>query len=252
MSMSALSMATSNNKGGNIRNMMQINNNKDDAASLIQQRLLVLLPKQYNHLQDYCNAQISLENAWQLSQQQSKQQHYKSSDLLQAVAALQKATQRVQEDFQSLQTMVLSLSPSSSSSPSSSTTNKDHQLLQQEPSSSATNDTETTPSTRNRQRRHANTATAIATAIATATATAAGHNNSHHHFQWQVPAEQHLQRTRRILHNLQTPTGQFSTLGIPLPTGATKQEDTIVALATLRASVAQLQSVLEASKDNTV
>jgi hypothetical protein len=240
MSMSALSMATSNNKGGNIRNMMQINNNKDDAASLIQQRLLVLLPKQYNHLQDYCNAQISLENAWQLSQQQSKQQHYKSSDLLQAVAALQKATQRVQEDFQSLQTMVLSLSPSSLSSPSSSATIKDHQLLQQEPSSPATNDNETTPSTRNRQRRHANTATA------------AGHNNSHHHFQWQVPAEQHLQRTRRILHNLQTPTGQFSTLGIPLPTGATKQEDTIVALATLRASVAQLQSVLEASKDNTV
>jgi hypothetical protein len=68
-----------------------------------------------------------------------------------------------------------------------------------------------------------------------------------HQFQWQVQAEQHLQCTRRILHNLQTPT-----LGIPLPTGATKQEDTIVALATLRASVAQLQSVLEASKDNTV
>jgi hypothetical protein len=46
---------------------MNINSNKDD-ASLVQQRQLVLLPKQYNHLQDYCNAQIALEKAWQLSQ----------------------------------------------------------------------------------------------------------------------------------------------------------------------------------------
>jgi hypothetical protein len=111
---------------------------------------------------------------------------------------------------------------------------KEQELLQQVQSSSDSNnnitdDTDTT-STRNRQRRHANTATV----------TAAGDCNSHQ-FQWQ--------RTRRILHNLQTPTGLTSTSGIPLPSGATKQEDTIVALATLCASVAQLQSVLEASKD---
>ena len=212
---------------------MNNNKNKDDDAGVIQQRLLVLLPKQYNHLQDYCNAQIALGNAWQLSQQ-SQQQQYKSSDLMQAVAALPKATQRVQEDFQYLETMVLALSPSSSQS--SSTT-----ITGQEQSSSASNDNDTTPSPRNRQRRHVNTATA-----------ADGRNSSHHQFQWQVPAEQHLERTRRILHNLQTPAGQISAIGIPLPTSATKQEDTIVALATLRASVAQLQSVLEASKDNTV
>jgi hypothetical protein len=216
--MMAVSIAASNN-GGNISNTINSINNKDDAY-LIQERLLVVISKQYNHLQDYCNAQISLENAWQLSQQ-SKQQ---SSDILQAVAALQKATRRVQDDFQSLETMVLELSSSTS------TTIKDQ--LQQVHSSSAT------MSSRIRQRRHANTATA------------SGRNS--HQFQWQVQAEQHLQRTRRILHNLQTPTGQTSTLGIPLPTGATKQEDTIVALATLRASVAQLQSILEASKDNTV
>jgi hypothetical protein len=233
MSMTALSIAASDS-GGKIGNIMNINNNKVDAA-IILGRLLVLLPKQYNHLQDYCNAQIALENAWQLSQQ-SKQQ-YKSSDLLQAVAALQNQTQRVQEDFRSLETMVLALSASSSTS----TTITEQQLLQQVQSSSTsnnsiTNDNDTTPSTRNRQRRHTNTA--------------AGHNS--HQFQWQVQAEQHLERTRRILHNLQTPTGQTSTLGIPLPTSATKQEDTIVALATFRASVAQLQSVLEASKDNAV
>jgi hypothetical protein len=237
MSMSVLSIAA-RKESGNISNTMNINNNKDEAA-LVQQRLLVLLPKQYNHLQDYCNAQIALENAWQLSQQSKQQQQHKSSDLMQAVAALQTATQRVQEDFQSLETMVLS----SSSSPSTNIAIKEQHLLQQEQSSSATKDIDITPSTRNRQRRHANTATA--------TAIAAGHN-SRHQFQWQVPAEQHLQRTRRILHNLQTPAGQISTLGIPLPTGPTKQEDTIVALATLRASVAQLQSVLEASKDNSV
>jgi uncharacterized protein (DUF2252 family) len=228
MSMTALSIAGSDDGG----NTNTIKNNKDDVA-LIQQRLLVLLPKQYNHLQDYCNAQIALENAWQLSQQ-SKQQ-YKSSDLLQAVAALQKETRRVQEDFQSLETMVLALLPSTS-------TATKEQLQQVQSSSASKNsiadDNDTTPNTRNRQRRHANIVTA------------AGRNS--HQFQWQVQAEQHLQRTRRILHNLQTPTGQTSTSGIPLPTSATKQEDTIVALATLRASVAQLQSVLEASKDAAV
>jgi hypothetical protein len=229
MSMTALSIAGSDDGG----NTNTINNNKDDVA-LIQQRLLVLLPRQYNHLQDYCNAQIALENAWQLSQQ-SKQQ-YKSSDLLQAVAALQKETRRVQDDFQSLETMVLALLPSTS------TTSTKEQLQQVQSSSASNNsiadDNDTTPNTRNRQRRHANTVTA------------AGCNS--HHFQWQVQAEQHLQRTRRILHNLQTPTGQTSTSGIPLPTSATKQEDTVVALATLRASVAQLQSFLAASKDAAV
>jgi hypothetical protein len=229
MSMKVVSMAASDDGGNNSNS--NSNNNRDDAA-LIQERLLVLLSKQYNHLQDYCNAQIALENAWQLSQQ-SKQQSL-SSDLLQAVAALQKATGRVQEDFQSLETMLL---PLSSSSPCTSRSIKEQP--QQVQSSSAsnniiTNDNDTTASTRNRQRRHANTAA------------------DRHQFQWQAQAEQHLQRTRRILHNLQTTTGHTSALGIPLPTAATKQEDTIVALATLRASVAQLQSVLEACKDNTV
>jgi hypothetical protein len=190
-----------------------------------------LLSKQYNHLQDYCNAHIAVENAWQLSQQ-SKQQSL-SSDLLQTVAALQKATGRVQDDFQSLETMVFSLSSSPPSPPpSTSTAIKElpQQVRSPPASNNITNDNDTT-STRNRERRHA---------------------NQHHHFQWQVQAEQHLQRTRRILHNLQKTTGQTSTLGIPLPTRSTKQEDTIVALATLRASVAQLQCVLEASKDNVV
>jgi hypothetical protein len=144
----------------------------------------------------------------------------------------------VQDDFKSLETMVLALSPSSSSS---TAIKEQSQVVQ---SSSASNNTiaddnDITMSTRNRQRRHANTVTATG-------------DCNNHQFQWQVQAEQHLQRTRRILHNLQTPTGLTSTSGIPLPTGATKQEDTIVALATLRASVAQLQTVLEAFKDTAV
>lgn len=238
MSMLSVSIASSNNDDNDDGNMSNSINNKGD-ASLIQQRLLVLLSKQYNHLQDYCNAQIALENAWHLSQQRQSKQQYKAFDLLQAVAALQKATRRVQDDFQSLETMILEFSTSPSSSSFTSTTIKDQQV---QSSSSASNNIIIT-GTRNRQRRHANAATATA---------AGGCCNRHYEyqFQWQVQAEQHLQRTRRILHNLQTPNGQISTLGIPLPTGATKQEDTIVALATLRASIAQLQSVLEASKDN--
>jgi hypothetical protein len=235
MSMRAVSIAASDDGGDRNydgeKNIHAINNNnnKDDAA-VIQERLLVLLSKQYNHLQDYCNAQIALENAWQLSQQ-SKQQ---TSDLLQAVTALQKTTRRVQDDFQSLETMVLALS----SSPTTIAPIKE-QLQQVQTSPSASNKiANDTTSTRNRQRRHANTL------VADDAAADAGR----HQFQWQAQAEQHLQRTRRILHNLQTTTGQTSTLGIPLPTGATRQEDTIVALATLRASIAQLQSVLEASK----
>jgi hypothetical protein len=226
-------MEASGNSSDDEGNNSNINtiSNKDDAA-LIQERLLVLLSKQYNHLQDYCNAQIALENAWQLSQQQST---LKQNDLLQAVAELQKATRRVQDDFQSLETMVLALT--SSSSPSSSTIATIKDQLPQVPSSSSTNDVTTSPRNR-RQRRSANKS--------------ADDDGRHHEFQWQVvqAVEQHLQRTRRILHNLQSTTGQFSILGIPLPTsGATnKQEDTIVALATLRASVAQLQSVLEAFK----
>jgi hypothetical protein len=244
--MKAVSMAppaSDDDDGGNNRNSnnnSNRNNNQDDAdaKTLIQERLLVLLSKQYNHLQDYCNAQIALENAyaWQFSQQ-SKGQQQSSSDLLQTVAALQKATQRVQDDFQSLETMVSSLSSLSSSLSSSSLSSSSlststiiKELPQPVPSSSAfnhiiTNDNDTTNRTRNRQRRHAHTA------------------------QWQVvqaEVEEHLQRTRNILHNLQTTTGQTSPLGIFLPTSAaTKQEDTIVALATLRASVVQLQSVLQ-------
>jgi hypothetical protein len=248
--MSAHSMAASDDDddGGNISSStVHINSKKVKIdAALVQQRLLVLLPKQYNHLQDYCNAQIALENAWQLSQQQSK-----SSDLMQAVVALQKATQRVQEDFQSLEAMVLALSPSSSLSPSPSTSTA---IKEQVQSSSASNnsitndkDNDTTSTRNHRQRRHVNDS-----------ATACSVDDCHQHhpfqFQWQERADEHLQRTRRILHNLQTPAGQTSSLGIPFPTAsATKQEDTIVALATLRASVAQLQSVLEASKaDNAV
>jgi hypothetical protein len=43
-----------NYAGGRSSRAVHSNSNKDDAV-LIQQRLLVLLPKQYNHLQD-CNA----------------------------------------------------------------------------------------------------------------------------------------------------------------------------------------------------
>jgi hypothetical protein len=176
------------------------NAKKEDAS--IQERMLLLLSKQYNHTQDYCNAQIALENAWQLSQQNKNKQE-SESDLLQAVTVLQKATRRVQDDFQSLETMVLCIS---------------------EPASNTT--TTTTATNRNHRQRDAGC------------------------HQWQARACEHLQRTRRILSNLQT-TRQSSAAGIPFPRAVTAQEDALVALATLRASVVQLQAALEASGQST-
>jgi hypothetical protein len=187
----------------------------DTATADIHGRFEALIAKQYDHTAHYCNASTALSNAWLQQQNEHTTKGQQQQHLSQAVTDLQEATARVQTDYQNLQALQLLLAASTNS-----------QVATRPLPISTNGSTDSSQGTLRpiRQRRQ---------------------QHNHH---WQVLAEEHVRRTARILQSLAHANGGGrSSASVPLSPAAAAPANALVALATLRASIAQLQAALAAA-----